>query len=70
MFFRNKRSIQLISEKQYEGFSYRNYGFIPNNILITKEDTIKEWIVISDKIYSNWSTSVKDASNIGKDIDY
>lgn len=36
------------------------------NLIITKKHTISEWIVSSDYIGSSWSTSVWDASKIGK----
>lgn len=55
------------SEKQYVDYIMKNHDSISNNILITKDETIKEWITISDKIYSNWSSTVKDALNNGKD---
>ncbi|THB65932.1 MAG: hypothetical protein D6B27_07755 [Gammaproteobacteria bacterium] len=37
-----------------------------NNITLTKEYTIKEWIAASDVVGSSWSTSVWDAVCIGK----
>lgn len=36
------------------------------NILLTKEFTIREWIVASDIVGSSWSSSVWDAVNSGK----
>ena len=39
-----------------------------DNIYFNKEYSIREWIVASDIIGSNWSTSVLDAQTIGKKV--
>lgn len=55
-----------ISIDQYVD-KFKAHGLaIPNNLLLTKEYTIKEWIAISKVIGSSWSTSVWDAKKIGK----
>lgn len=41
-------------------------GYVPNNLIINKAYSIREWIIASDIIGSNWSTSVWDAYKIGK----
>ncbi len=43
----------------------KNFSEI-DNLIITKKHTISEWIVSSDYVGSSWSTSVWDASKIGK----
>nr|WP_283248034.1 hypothetical protein [Marinomonas lutimaris] len=46
---------------------FKNQGLkLPDNLLLTKKYTIKEWIAISKVIGSSWSTSVWDAQKIGK----
>ncbi|MGP2657645.1 hypothetical protein ACOJTA_11430 [Malaciobacter sp. WC5094] len=39
---------------------------INSNIVISKEATVKEWLSISDKNYSNWSSVIYDANVMGR----
>lgn len=55
-----------ITESDYEAVFNTEIGFVPDNVLINKSYSIREWIVASDLIGSSWSTSVWDAYNIGK----
>ncbi|WP_201523463.1 glycosyltransferase family protein [Aliarcobacter butzleri] len=56
-----------ITEDDYiEAFKSFNLN-INKNVVISKEYTIKEWLAVSDKIYSNWSTVVYDANLMGLD---
>lgn len=57
-----------ISVEQYTNKFKENGCSIPDNLLLTKKYTIKEWIAISKVIGSSWSTSVWDAKKIGKNV--
>lgn len=57
-----------ISVEQYINKFKENGCSIPDNLLLTKRYTIKEWIAISKVIGSSWSTSVWDAKKIGKNV--
>jgi surface carbohydrate biosynthesis protein len=55
-----------ITPKNYINTFNNILGYIPSNILINKSYSVREWIIASDVIGSNWSTSVWDAYQIGK----
>jgi surface carbohydrate biosynthesis protein len=57
-----------ISEEQYLELFHQKTNDIPQNIIINKDYSIREWIISSDVIGSSWSTSVWDAYNIGKKV--
>ena len=55
-----------ITEDDYKKAFNDVLGFLPKNILLNKDYSIREWIIASDIIGSSWSTSVWDAYQIGK----
>ena len=55
-----------ITEQHYIDKFINLLGYIPKNVIINKAYSIREWIVGSDIIGSNWSTAVWDANHIGK----
>jgi len=57
-----------ITKENYESIFIEEIGYVPKNIVINKEYSIREWIVSSDIVGSSWSTSVWDAYNIGKPV--
>lgn len=56
-----------ISIDQYLNVFNKKVAQIPENIIFTKDLTIREWISVSNLIGSSWSTTVWDSLNIGKD---
>jgi surface carbohydrate biosynthesis protein len=59
-----------ITNDEYINLFNKILGCIPENIIINKEYSVREWITASDIIGSSWSTSVFDAFNIGKKAFY
>ena len=55
-----------ISCEQYKEKAKQLNVSFPDNVLFTKDFTIKEWIIASEVVGSSWSSSVWDAVNSGK----
>jgi len=57
-----------ITEEHYRAAFKEEIGYIPQNILLNRTHSIREWIVASDMVGSSWSTSVWDAYIVGKSV--
>lgn len=51
--------------EDYYSFYNNKKLVIPNNLKISKQHTISEWLSVADVVCSNWSTVVYDANRIG-----
>jgi len=55
-----------VSVQQYKERFQEVVGYVPDYVYILKDLTVKEWLIISDACYTNFSTVALDAKIIGK----
>jgi hypothetical protein len=55
-----------VSISEYESLFKEYMGRIPNWIYLSRELTIKEWLIASEKCFTTFSTVALDANRIGK----
>lgn len=54
-----------VSTDQYRERIMRVAGALPANVLLTRTQTVREWLSASDAVFSSWSTTAWDAYRAG-----